>query len=983
MLTRTTRIKGATSATYTPDSDDDGTCLLVMAEYVDGFYDTADMMFDKSLPFLLPGQVQGSSMNMAPEFDGRTAMRYVPEDAAMEAMVGKPVVAKDPDDTVSYMLSGRDAGSFGVGLETGQITVTEDAELDHETKPTHTVTVTATDSHNESAAITVTIHVTDADEAPAAMEYMHIVDYPEKDTDPVITLTATDPEGASPIVWSLLTTDQGIQDIDGDGTDDDVEAADIADRALFDPPADGELNFKDAPNYEGAGDNEYHVVVQASDGTKMSWFKVTVMVMDLEEEGSITLRPGIQNGQPPLQESATLLQPQVGVGITADDLMDPDGSGADTRGISEISDADYQWYRTSSTTVTGTKIQIAGNDATGATYTRRPRRVTATLASISGWLRPTPTEEAATRPPRRFRNTRRSARTLTTRPPEFSATRTARAIPEEMPKGTAIGNPVTATDSDRAEVLTYWLSGGADAERYDINPRTGQLEVKEKVNYDTATPTTSHTVIVSAADSSGVATAMVTVTITITNVDEKPISFTGATTIEHEEGTTALMFDDAAVTYAAMDPEGGVVTLTLSGDDGDKFKLNDHDDNDVTALALEFKEKPDFENPGDMNDDNVYEITVVASDGANPATRDVTVKVTNIEETGEIEVTPAQPRIGTELTAELTDSDGVVSGPTWQWHKQDAETCPVATAESWDADADPDTRIKGATSATYTPDSDDDGTCLLVMAEYVDGFYDDNMMFDRSLPFLLPGKVQGSSDNMAPEFDGTTAMRYVPENVQDMNVGLPVVAKDPNKDTLGYMLSGADAGSFKIDLMGQIMVGANAELDHESKPTHMVTVTATDPHNASDTITVTIHVTDVDEAPEIFEGSLKVEGLSSVEYAEIRTDAVAIYMARGTNADSARWSLSGDDMRAFTISGGMLRFRASPDYENPMDMDGDNTYMVTVEANVVGNNAAMRDGYRHRNQRDRTWNPYGNGQRRRLRGERHERRWDLHGEWVG
>ena len=41
---------------------------------------------------------------------------------------------------------------------------------------------------------------------------------------------------------------------------------------------------------------------------------------------------------------------------------------------------------------------------------------------------------------------------------------------------------------------------------------------------------------------------------------------------------------------------------------------------------------------------------------------------------------------------------------------------------AWDAD----NQIKGATSATYTPDSDDNGTCLLVMAKYVDGFYDDH-----------------------------------------------------------------------------------------------------------------------------------------------------------------------------------------------------------------------------------------------------------------
>ena len=48
--------------------------------------------------------------------------------------------------------------------------------------------------------------------------------------------------------------------------------------------------------------------------------------------------------------------------------------------------------------------------------------------------------------------------------------------------------------------------------------------------------------------------------------------------------------------------------------------------------------------------------------------------------------------------------------------------------------------------------------------------------------------------NMAPEFDeGTTAMRYVPEDaaMKTDDVGKPVMAEDPNNDTLGYMLSGA------------------------------------------------------------------------------------------------------------------------------------------------------------------------------------------------
>ena len=69
-------------------------------------------------------------------------------------------------------------------------------------KPTHTGTVTATDSHKRQFhTITVTIHVTDVDEAPEAMKYVHTIfyDYPENETEAVITLTAVDPEGVSPI----------------------------------------------------------------------------------------------------------------------------------------------------------------------------------------------------------------------------------------------------------------------------------------------------------------------------------------------------------------------------------------------------------------------------------------------------------------------------------------------------------------------------------------------------------------------------------------------------------------------------------------------------------------------------------------------------------------------------------------------------------------------------------------------------------------
>ena len=70
----------------------------------------------------------------------------------------------------------------------------------------------------------------------------------------------------------------------------------------------------------------------------------------------------------------------------------------------------------------------------------------------------------------------------------------------------------------------------------------------------------------------------------------------------------------------------------MSGADASKFDLNDPDTAselpDGSPRMLAFKDKPDFEMPGDSNRDNVYQVTVVASDGVNSAMRDVIVKVT-------------------------------------------------------------------------------------------------------------------------------------------------------------------------------------------------------------------------------------------------------------------------------------------------------------------------------------------------------------------
>jgi hypothetical protein len=86
--------------------------------------------------------------------------------------------------------------------------------------------------------------------------------------------------------------------------------------------------------------------------------------------------------------------------------------------------------------------------------------------------------------------------------------------------------------------------------------------------------------------------------------------------------------NSAGVVYTATaaDPEGSAVTFSLSGGaDQAQFSI-------TGAGALSFAAAPDFENPQDQNRDNVYEVTIRASDGAASSTLALRVTVTDVAE---------------------------------------------------------------------------------------------------------------------------------------------------------------------------------------------------------------------------------------------------------------------------------------------------------------------------------------------------------------
>ena len=106
--------------------------------------------------------------------------------------------------------------------------------------------------------------------------------------------------------------------------------------------------------------------------------------------------------------------------------------------------------------------------------------------------------------------------------------------------------------------------------------------------------------------------------------------------------------------------------------------------------------------------------------------------------------------------------------------------------------------------------------------------------------------------NTAPAFvNGASTDREVAENTAaGTNFDDPVRATDPENDTLEYSLDGTDAASFDIDRgTGQLRTKTGVDYDHEAKSSYSVTVAVNDGYGGTDTIAVTVAVTDEDEPP--------------------------------------------------------------------------------------------------------------------------------------
>ena len=182
--------------------------------------------------------------------------------------------------------------------------------------------------------------------------------------------------------------------------------------------------------------------------------------------------------------------------------------------------------------------------------------------------------------------------------------------------------------------------------------------------------------------------------------------------------------------------------------------------------------------------------------------------------------------------------------------------------------------------------------------------------------------VTVSNVNEAPTIKGLSAVNF-PEN-STAAVG-SYSASDPEGATTTLTLGGTDAASFTFT--GGAL-SFNSAPDYENKNSYSVTFTASDGTNEA-TLEVTVTITDVAEA-------MSLSGSSQVDITENATDlSLGTYTAVDPDGATVTWSLEGADAGMFTLSGGALSLKSSPDYE------AKSSYSVTVKA-TAGTKSATR-----------------------------------------
>lgn len=522
------------------------------------------------------------------------------------------------------------------------------------------------------------------------------------------------------------------------------------------------------------------------------------------------------------------------------------------------------------------------------------------------------------------------------------------------PIGGAATNPyplyqVVATDPE-GQAVTYAIAppttpgvldaANVDGASFNITPG-GLLSFLAAPDFEfpgDAGRDNQYQVLVEATDAAGGKSRQaIVIQVTDNPIDNNPATqqaptFTSSTATAVAENTALAFY-----TATATDANNDLLTFSLAGGtDAGLFNIN------PLTGALRFLTAPNFEAPldgaggGSIAGDNIYNVNIGVTDNLSP----VVIQALNIT------VNPVNE--APVFTAAASASNLSI-----------AENTPTTTVIGTYPAVDPDgTNVTyslqpGADSARFTVDANTGALRFAVSPDFeipvdagANNIYDLNVVATSgglSTPRTLQVTVLNVADqapNRLPVFTSTPAN---PLNVAENTPGTiyTATASDLDLNPLAFSIQGGtDAALFSINSTTgalSFLTAPNFEAPVGGDNNYSVILGVTD--NISPTFVqqvVNIAVQSVNEAPVFTPAPTLPIPTILVNENTPAAQVVASFPAVDPETP-VTYTLTGADFSRFAISNtGALTFAASPDFELPLDVGGDNIYNVNVIANGTG-----------------------------------------------
>jgi ribosomal protein L27 len=689
-----------------------------------------------------------------------------------------------------------------------------------------TINIEVNDGTVKSDNVTNVITITPVNDDPVFTS-LTTANFAENGTGTAYTITATDVDSNN-LTYSLSTGN---------------------DETLFNITA-GAVTFKNAPDFESASDgntdNAYVINVIASDGENEVNQDVTITVTNVDDTDpvftSLTTATFAENGTGTAYtiaaNDANAITYSLGTGN--DEGFFDIASGVVTFKVSP----DFETKATYT-------IQVKANDG----LNEATQNVTITITDVD----------------------------------EINPVFTSATTANFAENGTGTAYTITATD---ANSITYSLGTGNDESLFDITAGV----VTFKTSPDFEVPTDGNTdnaymINVIATDASNNSVNQ-DVTITVTDGDEIDPVFTSVTAVNFAENGTGT-----AYTITATDDNDVTYTIATTKDYG---KFN------VVNGVVTFATAPDFETPTDSDNNNTYEIDVIATDGLNEASQTVTITVTDGDEidpvfTSVTAVNFAENGTGTAYTITATDDNDV--------------TYTIATTKDYGKFNVVNGVVTFATAPDFeTPTDSDNNNTYEIDVIATDGLNEASQTVTITVTDV---------DEIDPVFTSATAANFAENGT---GTAYTITATDDN-DVTYTIATTKDYGKFNV--VNGVVTFATAPdfetpTDSDNNNTYEIDVIATDGLNEA-TQTVTITVTDVDEIGPVF------TSLTTANFAE--NGIGTAYTITATDANDVTYTIATTkDYGKFNVVNGVVTFASAPDFETPTDSDNNNSYVIDVIA---------------------------------------------------